>query len=272
MDEDAGSYASYRQQQSEPLLASSASSSFPVSGYRSRGDDVDTTAKPIKRWRKRLSEKVALHNTPLIIGAIVAGLLFSLAVVSFKKPEALDRAVGYTTSSTPSNKPVEAVAEPPSPTYVDTTPAPGHAISYGNYTRFPLTGVEYRHECDKLMSGKFMHHPSYWNVPMDGVTDVPHHDDVTDYHVPEGGRTRVCSKTITYQLDGTVGLVADLALMAQAAALAREVRMLSFWRYAQLPSRVFAALARGAAAATQQRVRAWSSIITSLWSTLLTLS
>lgn len=53
--------------------------------------------------------------------------------------------------------------------------------------------------------------------------DVSHHDDVTDYHLPEGETTTACSKTITYQLDGTVGLTADLALMAQAAALAREV-------------------------------------------------
>ena len=53
--------------------------------------------------------------------------------------------------------------------------------------------------------------------------DVAHHDDVTDYRLPEGEITKVCSKTITYQLDGTVGIAADLALMAQVAGLAREV-------------------------------------------------
>lgn len=53
--------------------------------------------------------------------------------------------------------------------------------------------------------------------------DVKHHDDVTNYHLPEGLRSKVCQKTITYQLDGHVGLLADLALMAQAAAHAREV-------------------------------------------------
>ena len=69
-----------------------------------------------------------------------------------------------------------------------------------------------------------MHHSGYWAPPPHGMMDVAHHDDVTDYHLPEGEMTKVCAKTITYQLDGHVGLVADLALMAQAAALAREVR------------------------------------------------
>ncbi|GJE89491.1 hypothetical protein PsYK624_055920 [Phanerochaete sordida] len=221
-DDDAGSYATYRQQQAEPLLASSTSPSFPASGYRSRGDDVDATAKPIKRWQKHLSPKEVWHNSPLVLGTVVAGILLSLIVFSYNKPGALDRAVGYAPSSTPS-KPVEAaVAAPPTPSYVDTFPAEGNTISYENYTQFPLTGMQYRHECATLMSGKFMHHSAYWDPPMHGVMDVPHHDDVTDYHLPEGERTRVCSKTVTYQLDGTVGLAADLALMAQAAALARE--------------------------------------------------
>lgn len=224
LDDDAVTYATYRQQQAQPLLSSSASTSFPVSGYRSRGDDVDATAKPVKRWRKQLSGKVVLHNTPLVLGTIAAGVLLSLIIVSFKKPEVLDRAVGYAPSTSPSlGKPVEeAVAPTPSPAYADTFPPSGHAISYENYTQFPLTGMQYRDECDKIMSGKFMHHTSYWDPPMGGVMDVPHHDDVTDYHLPEGERTKVCSKTVTYQLDGTVGLAADLALMAQAAALARE--------------------------------------------------
>jgi len=46
-----------------------------------------------------------------------------------------------------------------------------------------------------------------------GALDVKHHTDKS-----------ICSSTITYMLDGTVGLSADLALLSQAAALAREVR------------------------------------------------
>jgi hypothetical protein len=54
------------------------------------------------------------------------------------------------------------------------------------------------------------------------MLDVPHE------HVP--GENGVCSSTITYVLDGNVGLFFDLALVAQAAALAREV--CSFCRFA----------------------------------------
>jgi hypothetical protein len=53
-----------------------------------------------------------------------------------------------------------------------------------------------------------------------GVLDVAHHDD---NKVAQGQRMAVCTSTITYMLDGEVGLLADLALMAQTAALAREV-------------------------------------------------
>ena len=61
-----------------------------------------------------------------------------------------------------------------------------------------------------------------------GEEDVVHHDEVDPgpYPAPEGLPTRICSKTITYMLDGHVGLLADLALMAQAAALAQEVSSL----------------------------------------------
>ncbi len=69
-----------------------------------------------------------------------------------------------------------------------------------------------------------MRHGEYWEAHHGGSMDVEHHDDNTNYHLPEGERTKVCSKTITYMLDGHVGLVADLALMAQAAAFAHEVR------------------------------------------------
>ena len=69
-----------------------------------------------------------------------------------------------------------------------------------------------------------MSHGEYWETRHDGGMDVEHHDDNTNYHLPEGELTKVCSKTVTYLLDGHVGLVADLALMAQAAAFAHEVR------------------------------------------------
>ena len=76
-------------------------------------------------------------------------------------------------------------------------------ISYGNYTHFPLTPKQYRAECRK-MGG--MKHMAYWT---DMKMDVPHH--------PTPG---VCKSTITYMLGSEVGLMGDLALLAQVAALA----------------------------------------------------
>ena len=38
----------------------------------------------------------------------------------------------------------------------------------------------------------------------------------------------VCASTITYTMDGDVGRFADLALLAQAVALARDLRILGF--------------------------------------------
>ncbi len=55
--------------------------------------------------------------------------------------------------------------------------------------------------------------------------DVVHHDELHNQktHLPEAETKKVCRSSITYLLDGRVGLAADIALMAQAAALAREV-------------------------------------------------
>ncbi|THH23128.1 hypothetical protein EUX98_g8050 [Antrodiella citrinella] len=206
--DEVNDYQSYRQQQSEPLLASSASSSFPATGYRSKGDD---------QRRKESSAKhvfqAALTNTPLALGSLLAFILLGAVFISLKQPGTLEKYIG-TSFFQP--------APPPTPSYVDTVPPPGLLISYENYTKFPLTGDQYLQHCDMMMSGFMHHNGGYWHVPPEGSMDVKHHDDVTDYHLPEGGRSRVCQKTLTYQLDGHVGLVADLTLMAQAAAHARE--------------------------------------------------
>ncbi|KAI0067980.1 hypothetical protein BV25DRAFT_1818329 [Artomyces pyxidatus] len=83
--------------------------------------------------------------------------------------------------------------------------------------------MEYRAECHKL-TGDMMKPMPYWSDHMHN--DVVHHDQIDPgtYPLPEGERTQICSKTITYMLDGHVGLLADLALMAQVAGLAREVK------------------------------------------------
>ncbi|PCH34248.1 hypothetical protein WOLCODRAFT_95105 [Wolfiporia cocos MD-104 SS10] len=56
-------------------------------------------------------------------------------------------------------------------------------------------------------------HAGFWDVPLIGPLDVPH---------PPDSQEGTCSRTITYMLDGQVGLATDLALMAQVAGIARE--------------------------------------------------
>jgi hypothetical protein len=138
-------------------------------------------------------------------------------VLSYKRPDILLSASGI----------AEVSPSPiPTPKQDDTPPShPENIISYENYTRFPLDPLEYKTECYKLM-GEFMRPMKFWS----GEKDVVHHDQVDPgkYPAPEGLPTRICKKTITYMLDGHVGLLADLALMAQAAGLAREVNCLEY--------------------------------------------
>jgi hypothetical protein len=201
------------QQQSEPLLASSTDDSFPPSGYRSRGDDNLRT-----RWTGRDSRRVIrwlIANWGLILGSALALVLFFVAVLSYRRPDVLLSAVGVAeTSPSPISSPEQDDALPLDPENI---------ISYANYTRFPLDPLEYKEECHKLM-GEVMGAIEFWS----GEEDVVHYDEVDPgpYPTPEGLPTKVCSKTITYMLDGHVGLLADLALMAQAAALARDVNIL----------------------------------------------
>jgi len=213
-------YRSYDQQQAEPLLASSAGDTI---GYRSQGDEYDGNGSKVFGIRG-LSMATVLSRIPLAAGSLVAGILLILILVSVKRPDVLDRYIGATVpgaeSSSASATPKEdlgAASPSPKPAHLDP-----HIISYENYTKFPLLSTEYLAECHKLNKG-FMSHGSYWQLHSMGMLDVLHHDDNRDYTLPEGGRTSVCKSTITYMLDGHVGLLADLALMAQAAALAREV-------------------------------------------------
>ncbi|KAH9996517.1 hypothetical protein BJV77DRAFT_1059344 [Russula vinacea] len=187
------------EQQREPLLASSASASFPPTGYRARGDDDLDTQR--KSRGPRIVMQWLIANCGLALGSALALALLLAAGLSYKHPDILLSASGIAPSPIPT------------PQQDDTPPLhPENIISYENYTRFPLDPLEYKTECHNLME--------YWS----GEKDVVHHDQVDPgkYPAPEGLPTRICSKTITYMLDGHVGLLADLALMAQAAGLARE--------------------------------------------------
>jgi hypothetical protein len=207
-------YHEYAQQQREPLLASSTSADFPSSGYRAKGDgDLDVQKKSrsplvVMQW--------LVSHCGLVFGSALALVLFLTFVLSYKDPDYLLSASGI---AEPSPSPI-----PTSNQDDNVLLHPENIISYENYTHFPLDPLEYKHECGKLM-GVFVPSAEFWS----GEEDVVHHDEVDPgkYPAPEGLPTQICHKTITYMLDGYVGLLADLALMAQAAGLAREVNCLA---------------------------------------------
>ncbi|KAF8807921.1 hypothetical protein BYT27DRAFT_7211570 [Phlegmacium glaucopus] len=200
--------------QSAPLLASSSSARFS-----------SHNTQPPRRSTKSHGQKIliqsavalstAVSRLPLALGIFTAGILLLLIVLSFTRPEALRKYVGAkapnVTVSTSSIK-----TEPTSPLEQQHGPVDVHLLSYENYTTFPLHPPQYLAECTKLNAG-YMAHGDYWDLDLMGATDVAHHEQSAT-----GGTSIICSSTITYMLDGTVGLTADLALMAQAAALARE--------------------------------------------------
>jgi hypothetical protein len=199
------------EQQREPLLASSTDASYPPSGYRAKGDDDPDIRGTSQGFRGIALWFVA--NCGLVVGSALAFALLLTAILSYKRPEALLSAVGVSeTSPSPSSSPISTQKED------DALPAhPENIISYENYTHFPLDPLEYKEECHKLL-GEVMGAMEFWS----GEADVVHHDEVK-HPAPESLPARDCNKTITYMLDGHVGLLADLALMAQTAGLAREV-------------------------------------------------
>jgi hypothetical protein len=202
--------------QTEPLLLSSASDSFPENAIPSLG------AK-----RKHSSEGPGnriLHYLPLALGSCVASALLVASVISWAEPNYFTAKLGLSQPATLQ----EAPSDPSSLHHHQVNSS--EFISYENYTRFPLLPMEYRHvsldnvldtlttyfsyqECHKYEGDFMMSHSGYWE-PMrhTGPSDVPH--TTSD---------KICTSTITYQLDGFVGLSADIALLAQVAALAREV-------------------------------------------------
>jgi hypothetical protein len=201
--------------QSAPLLASSSSARF------SRRNTQQAPTSPKHNGQKILDRSVvilstALSRLPFLAGILTASILLLLTVLSFTRREALHKYVGAKAPNiTTSGNKAGPTTSPSSPLQQE------HLLSYENYTTFPLFPFQYLAECNKLNSG-YRRHGDYWDISLTGVIDTAHHDPSAT-----GGNARVCSSSITYMLDGTVGLTADLALMAQAAALAREVRFQS---------------------------------------------
>lgn len=203
----------HTQAQEYPLLRSSASASFPAH----QEDYSQLTRTPIARRERSPGRprhvktdpkspdgklRTLVDTAPLILGIIGAIILFILILLSFNRPEILKSYIlknGMATSTASSDETVH--------------------IDYSNHTVFPLEPIEYEQECWNLQDKGLMTHGHYWgmggtNGNMHTQLDVPHQ------HVP--GESAVCASTITYMLDGDVGLFFDLALLAQTAALARE--------------------------------------------------
>lgn len=189
------------QQQSAPLLASSSSDRFAPRGQHAR-NGKRTVPQPPPQFSP-------ISRLMLTLGVFLAAILLVLIFFSLTRPEALHRYIGAKIPQTPlapaaSQEKVNVAQGKPHPN------ADPHLISYENYTHFPLHALEYRKECEKLNQG-YMAHGNYWDARTMGPSDVEHKK------ARDG-----CTSTITYMMDGDVGLFADLGLLAQAAALARD--------------------------------------------------
>ncbi|KAG8721339.1 hypothetical protein FRC08_013884 [Ceratobasidium sp. 394] len=210
------SYALAQQSQLAPLLASSASASF--------GDDVHLRAhqpshagsRSYRRHSSSWSLKEIINYLPLIFGALVAVGLCILVIVSINWPNALE---GLVSEAPLPNRVPDATPTQKSPVVSENTPAVNETtshnhtakpIDYSAYSTFPLTPEQYRTECWKQQASA--NHGGYWYKPPEGVADVAH----------PATKGKVCSSTITFMFDGDRGLMADLALIAQLAGLARE--------------------------------------------------
>lgn len=180
-DEDPFLTTTPLRQQSESLLHPSERSSLPA-GYRSRGDDHDILSR-------KSSDRAAfalVRRFMYISGSFMICGILAMFMMAFKRSQVEDN--------------LSAMQRP--------------VISYDGYARFPLSGAQYKSECEKLVN--YTENGSYWAPSRNGPLDVPHAYDTT-----EGGQ-RICSKSITYLLDEQSGFTTDLALIVQVARLAQE--------------------------------------------------
>jgi hypothetical protein len=203
-------YQEVTHHQTAPLLRSSRSATFP-NRHEDEGDYEPKRSAASSMREAREDSGWSLYTLwtyfPLVLGSFLAFILLFLAFVAYERPDEIKAYLGISV-----NNAIHTHYAPPD-----------HIISYENYTRFPLLAEEYRAECYKIHSG-LMSHGGYWEPHGMDTMDVLHQDEMDGY-APRRGEQPVCTSTITYMLDGKVGLFADLALLAQVAALAREVAL-----------------------------------------------
>lgn len=200
---------------SMPLLANIRAK---VSGMTSSSEDKSGVGT-------KSSLKSVLMATPPMLGILAAVFLSFLIIISWKWPNTLSEYLGNTNTAVPQEDDSVIISSPDSSSNnISPQLNNTNVLSYADYDNFPLTPIQYLHECNLYQAS--IKHPigDYWYTPPDGPLDVIHHDVIENVNLPEHDPTiRTCTSSITYMLDGYVGLAADLALMAQVAGLAREV-------------------------------------------------
>lgn len=161
------SYALNRQNQTAPLLVSSASASF--------GDDVHLRAHQLPRPRPRsrpLGITWTLRNAvaymPLILGTLFAVLLCLLIIISVNWPDALQSLILETPDAASGVNGTMSMGNHTS--LNGTASLDGHHVhgtavplNYSAYTTFPLTPEQYRIECWKQQANHY--HGGYWTKP-----------------------------------------------------------------------------------------------------------
>ncbi|KAF8492667.1 hypothetical protein JB92DRAFT_3002176, partial [Gautieria morchelliformis] len=206
-DEDVGNLdeIDLLQSQSHPLLHSSTSESFPMGNGRRRSG----SRKKGRIWRM-IRERMLQDRLPigLIVGSAVAFLLLFLIVLSIRRPDTLLDYMGVNATAIAfESLDEESKARFNSSTVID------YAAS--GYTSYPLTTEQYLDECWKVTNDPRMRvYTSYWSASPGAELDVLHKKSTPSQST--------CTSTITYLLDGSVGLMADLAILAQVAIFARE--------------------------------------------------
>ncbi|KZV67606.1 hypothetical protein PENSPDRAFT_635468 [Peniophora sp. CONT] len=181
-------YQTYRAEtqahQSEPLLRSATDATFSH-----RLDNIRPAPSTGAFGKVVSGLDWARKNVGLASGVVGSCFLLILIYLALEKPATLEEYIGLDPNAT------------------ELSPG-AKLISYENYTSFPLKPAQYADHCAKLTGG-FMKLAGFW----DPGPDVAH---------PTASDPEVCESSITYMLDGTVGLLADLNIMAQVAGLARE--------------------------------------------------
>jgi hypothetical protein len=209
-----------RQQQSQPLLASSHTSR----DRRGEEDEDDLNRHMVKAfndWKRGLDVPTVLSRIPVVVGTMVAGFLLFLVIVSVRSPDTL-RSYIHTEGNGTVNGTSHAVEEEIA---LDTEDS-DLVISYDDYTKFPLNASEFWEQCEDMRLDGKMFKEKYWEIPAEGIEDTVHQDEINPPLPGDSHTMPICKSTITYQLSGEVGLFSDLALLVQAAALAREVSRL----------------------------------------------